>query len=331
MDRSMSATDAAWVPAQVRYTPAGPLIDWCHLGDLRFTDPFFTQTIERAMAHPFNLLFRRSTPLDALAEPHRFELRPAGLIFHMTRCGSTLIAQMLAALPANVVLSEPRPVDRILRAPARLAGVSADRLVRWLRAVVGALGRRRQAHERDLFIKLDGWHVLLLPLFRRAFPGVPWAFLYRQPVEVLAPMAQQFPGNIEPALMGLTWPQIGAMPTERYCAFILERICRAAIAHYREGGGLLIEHRELPEAACTRLLDHFGLRYGPAELARMREVACFDAKAPTRRYADDSAAKRQAASAEIRHLAGTLLAPLHAELEALRAQGGSGAGSAASS
>jgi hypothetical protein len=52
----------------------------------------------------------------------------------------------------------------------------------------------------------------------------------------------------------------------------------------------------------------------------MREVACFDAKAPTRRYADDSAAKRQAASAEIRHLAATLLAPLHAQLEALRAE-----------
>jgi hypothetical protein len=308
------------VPAQIRYTPAGPLIDWCHLGDLPFTDPFFVQTVNRAMAHPFNQLFHRSTPLDALAEPDRFELRPAGLIFHMTRCGSTLIAQMLASLPANVVLSEPRPIDRILRAPGRLVGVSPTILVGWLRAMVGALGRRRQAHERDLFIKLDGWHVLLLPLFRRAFPGVPWVCLYREPLEVLAPMVQRFPAEIEPSLVNLTWEQVAAMPIEVYCAHILERICRAAIAHHRQGGGLLIEHRELPEAACTRLLDHFGLRYGPAELARMREVACFDAKAPTRRYADDSAAKRQAASAEIRHLAATLLAPLHAQLEALRAE-----------
>jgi hypothetical protein len=314
----MSAADAAWVPAQIRFTPAGPLIDWCHLGDLRFTDPFFNQTIDRAMAHPFNLLFRRATPLESLAEPESFELRPAGLIFHMTRCGSTLVAQMLASLPANVVLSEPRPIDRILRAPTRLAGVSAERLARWLRAILAALGRRRRAEERDLIIKLEGWHVLLLPLFRRAFPEVPWAFLYREPVEVLAPMAQRFPGGIEPALVGLTWPQVAAIPLERYCALILERICRAAIEHYREGDGLLIEYRELPDAVCTRLLDHFGLGCGAGDIARMRATARFDAKQPARAYADDSAAKRRAASPEVRELAATLLAPLHAELDAMR-------------
>jgi hypothetical protein len=314
------ASDADWVPAQIRFTAAGPLVDWCHLGDLRFTDPFFVQTINRAMAHPFNLLFRRSTPLAGLAEPDAFDLRPAGLIFHMTRCGSTLIAQMLAALPANLVLCEPPPIDRILR--GHVAGVSPDLLVRWLRAMVGALGRRRHADERDLFIKLDGWHVLLAPLFRRAFPGVPWAFVYREPVEVLAPMAQRFPAEIEPALVGLTWPEVAAMPVERYCAAILQCLCGAAIAHYREGGGLLIEYRELPEAVCSRLLDHFGMRYGAAELARMREVACFDAKEPARRYSDDSEAKRRAASAEVRDLAATMLAPLHAQLDALRAQSG---------
>jgi len=100
-----------------------------------------------------------------------------------------------------------------------------------------------------------------------------------------------------------------------------------AIAHYRDGGGLLIEHCELPEAACSRLLDHFRLRYGRAQLARMREVACFDAKAPTRRYVDDSEAKRNAASAEIRHLAATMLAPLHAQLDALRTRDPSAVGS----
>ena len=81
---------------------------------------------------------------------------------------------------------------------------------------------------------------------------------------------------------------------------------------------MLIEHRELPDAACTRLLDHFGLRYGAGELARMREVARFDAKRPMLAYTDDSEAKRRAASMEIQALAETLLAPLHAQLDALR-------------
>jgi hypothetical protein len=271
------------------------------------------------MRHPFNLLFRHSTPLEGLAEPDAPELRPAGLIFHMTRCGSTLIAQMLAALQQNVVLSEPGPIDDILRIPSRRPDVAADEIARWLRAMIAALGRRRRAEERNLFIKLAGWHVLRLPLLRRAFPDVPWVFIYREPIEVLTPMAQRFPLEIEPALLGLTWPQAGAMSCARYCALILEQICRAAIAHYRSvGGGLLIEHRQLPDAACSELLDHCGLHYGAGELARLRETAGFDAKQPERRYVDDSDEKRREATDEIRHLAATLLAPLHAQLDALR-------------
>ncbi|HZY58394.1 MAG TPA: hypothetical protein VFE56_01445, partial [Candidatus Binataceae bacterium] len=109
-------TGPDWIPAQVRWAPEGALVDWCHLGDLRFTAPFFEQTITAAMSHPFNLLFGVTTGLDALP-PASFELRPAGLIFHMSRCGSTLASRMLAALPRNVVLSEPVPLDQVLRAP----------------------------------------------------------------------------------------------------------------------------------------------------------------------------------------------------------------------
>ena len=90
-------------------------MDWCHLGDLRFTAPFFEQTIGAAMQHPFNLLFGHTTPLAAIADEAnacRSDLKLSGLIFHMSRCGSTVVSRMLAALPRNVVLSEPAPVDQ---------------------------------------------------------------------------------------------------------------------------------------------------------------------------------------------------------------------------
>ena len=38
-----------------------------------------------------------------------------GLVFHLSRCGSTLIAQMLAALPWTVVASEPSVIDSAIR------------------------------------------------------------------------------------------------------------------------------------------------------------------------------------------------------------------------
>jgi hypothetical protein len=307
-----------WLPTRIQWTPSGPAVDWCHLGDLRFTDPFFAQTVAAAMAHPFNLLFRCTSALDALPIPQTPELRPAGFIFHMSRCGSTLVTQMLAALAGNVVLSEPKPIDQILRVPSRWPGIDSDRLVLWLRALAAALGRRRGAKERDLFIKFEGWHTLLLPLIRRAFPHVPWIFLYREPLEVLVPMTEQFPADIEPALFGLSWPQAQAMSTAAYCALVLERICQAAIAQHGDGGGLLIEYRELPEAVCGPMFDHFGLRCGPEELARMRQTARFDAKQPKTLFTPDAAEKRSAASAELVELASSRLAPLYRELEALR-------------
>ena len=323
MDRAIGPFGAEWVPTRVRWTDRGPMVDWCHLGDLRFTDPFFAQTIDRAMAHPFNLLFRRSSPLEDLVEFQAPELRPAGLIFHMTRCGSTLITRMLASLPAVVVLSEPPPIDHLLRAPARQPGVTIEALLHWLRALTAALGRRRQPEQRELIIKLEGWHALLLPLIRRAFPDVPWAFLYRQPVEVLASIDrmrpyQMLPSGIDPALVGLSLPQATGMSLDRYAAVVLERICHAALEHHGQAPGLLIEYRELPNAVPDRLAAHFGLDCDGDDVARMREVARFDAKRPDLPCSDDSAAKRRAASPHMHELAETMLAPVYAQLEKLR-------------
>lgn len=320
--------DAAWVPARLRPSPEGPLLDWCHLGDLRFTGPFFEQTIGSAMAHPFNLLFQRSTPLASLAQ--EFELRPAGLIFHLSRCGSTLVSQMLASVPHNVVLSEPGPIDQVLRM-ASVPEMDADRLAHWLRVVTAALGRRRHPQERDLFVKLEGWHVLMLPLIRRAFPDVPWIFLYRDPLVVLASLdrlrpRQMLPGGIDPGLLGFK-PE-PAMSLDRYAALVLAQFCRAAIEHYGGGGGLLIEYGELPDAVCPRILHHFRGNCTAEDLARMREAARFNAKHPGQRYTDDSEEKRQAATDEMRELAQAHLAPLYARLEALRSRQSTASGSA---
>ncbi len=325
----MSPTGRDWIPAQIRWVCARGLVDWCHLGDLRFTAPFFEQTIAAAMAHPFNLLFGVTTSLDALVAPASFELRPAGLIFHMSRCGSTLAAQMLASLPRNVVLSEPGPLGQVLRAPAGLPDVTAETVVGWLRALTAALARRRHPQERNLVIKLEGWHALVLPIIRRAFPDVPWAFLYRRPVEVLASIdalrpRQMLPNGIDPALVGLSCARAAAMSLDRYTAVVLERICRAAIEHHGESNGLLIEYRELPEAIPARLLAHFGLDCNADELARMREVARLDAKRPGLPFADDSEAKRRGASPEMHELAGTMLAPVYDGLEQLRAKQNTG-------
>jgi hypothetical protein len=316
------ALTADWVPSIIRWRPE-PMVEWCHLGDLRFTDPFFEQTVRRAMHEPFNLLFSHRTPLNEIvADAALPVVKLRGLIFHMSRCGSTVVSQMLTALARNVVLSEPAPLDQIVRLPARLGASSADELVPYLRGMVAALERKRQPQECDLFIKLDAWHILLLPLFRRAFPTVPWVFVYRDPLEVLASLArsrplQMFPHWIEPALLAPARTELSRLTPDAYSAHVLACLLRAAIEHHRDGG-LLVEYCELPGAACTRVLEHFGLHYSEDDLAAMRSAARHNVKQAGTRFRPDGAAKRRSASAEIRALAETQLAPLYAQLDAQR-------------
>ena len=95
---------------------------------------------------------RRPERLDTLLDVQREipGMQPAGLIFHMSRCGSTLISQMLAAEPANIVLSEAAPIDDILRAHFRQPGLPEQQRVEWLQAMVKVLAWRRRATEKHV-------------------------------------------------------------------------------------------------------------------------------------------------------------------------------------
>src|SRR6266542_3419017 len=82
-------------------------------------------------------------------------LSPSGFIFHMSRCGSTLISQMLAALPQNIVISEAGPIDSLLRTNFHDPSFADDRRPIWFAWVVSALGQRRSGQEQHFFIKFN--------------------------------------------------------------------------------------------------------------------------------------------------------------------------------
>lgn len=322
-----------WVPGRVYVTEGRLRVDWCHLGSRRFTDPFFDETLERGLRHPFPLLFRHQTSMEALVERHaaRPGLPVRGLVFHMSRCGSTLLAQLLAALPRHIVLSEAGPVDTVLRAHLRVPGVTDAQRIEWLRAVVGALGQRRHPEEQAVFLKLDAWHVLELPLLQRAFPGVPWLFLSRNPVEVMASHqnhrgAHMLPGLLEPALLGLEPEALEGMPLEEYGARVLARICEAGLRGYRErqAPARLVDYTQLQADAITLLTDLFGLELTADEAERLRAVAERDAKNPVLTFEDDTEAKARRITALSRELAERYIRPVHDALEAERLRGPTG-------
>lgn len=315
-----------WLPINVSIHDDQVMIDWAHFGSAPLTDPFFESAIRRAVARPFNRMFRyRMTLSDFCADfiagaPRHRSLPPAGLIFHMSRCGSTLVAQMLAALPRNIVISEAAPIDALVQLCRTAPHLLAQTHGVLLRAIVAAYGRQRSGGERHLFLKLDCWHALALPEFRQAFPDTPWIFLYRDPVEVLVSHvrqrgAQMVPTITPPQLYGID--DFEGVPNEDYCARVLAIICEAAVTHLGDQSGLAVNYRELPGALRARILPHFGIDYSADDDDMITKAARQDAKAPLFEFADDRAGKQRDARPSLRAAADAHLAAVYRRLEAL--------------
>jgi hypothetical protein len=289
---------AGWTPVRARPTDDGLAVEWRWLDDAPFREPFFAETVQVALQRPFSLLFPRETTLDELAglEPG---LEPNGFVLHLSRCGSTLVTQMLAAVPDLIVLSEPQLVNDVLRPP----GTEQER-ARRLRLAVAALGRRRTGSERGYVLKLDPWATHDLPVIQRAFPETPWLFLARDPLEVLVSHRrragmQMLPIVISPTLFGLDPISALAMPFEEYGARVLGAACAQALAA-RDERTFFLDYRDLPGAVLDVVLDRFGLDCSADERSAMQAAARRDAKYPSRVFEPDAVSKANAATPELR-------------------------------
>jgi hypothetical protein len=234
----------------------------------------------------------------------------AGLILHLSRCGSTLVAASLAAQPGVRVLNEPDVLDDALTA-AR-AGHDPDLLQ--VRAVLAALGQPGAGADRYL-IKLDAWHALVLDELLGLRPDLAWLFVYRDPAEVLAshrrePGAHTVPGVLPDAWFGR--PE-SLFPAE-HAVRVLGAICAAVRPHARPD--TLLNYAELPAALADRVPRHFGL--ADLDRATVAAVTAHHAKRPHEPFVDDTAAKRAAITSDLAELLERWVNPHYRALEAVR-------------
>lgn len=314
---------SGWIPIRVSWCADEPDIDWIYARDARFTEPFFDHTIERLLQKPFNLAFRRMTSIDALrlSANEQPSIQPTGFIFHMSRCGSTLVSRMLASLRQNVVISEASPLDWMIRADVRRPQITEDEHIDWIRWMVAALAQKREPQAQHFFIKFDAWHMLYFDLIERAFPRVPWIFLYRNPAEVLVSHekhrgAGTIPGVIEHRIKGLSLEDAINFPLEEYPAFVLAEICRAALAQRDNTNGKFVNYTQLPRFVYEDLPRHFDVEYSNDEIAQMDEAARYNAKVPGVKFTRDTEEKRRDARGEIGRIAEHYFAAIWEELEA---------------
>ncbi|HEX4332100.1 MAG TPA: hypothetical protein VH040_08175 [Usitatibacter sp.] len=313
-----------WLPIRVFWQDGAPRLDWCYFGDQRLTDPFFRGSVGEALNHPFNLAFRRETPIDALEELReaRPGLEPTAFLFHASRCGSTLVSQMLAALGTHIVISEPPTIDSVLRAHY-FAPVDDDTRIRWLRGLVSALAQPRHGETR-FFVKLDAWNVFELAVLRKAFPRTPWIYLYRDPLEIAVSQmkeraAYMIPGVLGPALQFFDPREVSTMPHPQFVARVLGKMLEAGNTGCNDAGGIALHYAELPGASWNRLRTTLGIDDGPRALELMQEAARRHAKHPHFEFVPDSQRKQNEASPDLRRVVEQWAGPAYRALERTRA------------
>lgn len=302
-----------WYPVSVDYGADDIGIHWRELGQTRFSDSFFENTLARQPREE-----RRTcrTPLAALA---RLDdgLVPDAFIFHVSRCGSTLLTQMLATLPHCVVMSEPPIIDALLRLHHDSNSSTIDSIA-LLRSAILALGQRRFGDERHYVIKFDCWHIHSLDLIRQAFPGTPCLFLYREPQAVLASHQRQrgpqmVPGMLHPALLPLPGHAISPGDLDGYTGLVLASLYDAAHRHAATGKLQLVNYIQLPDIVFSDLLARLDIKPTAEQLQTMRAHSGLHAKYGTAFQGD----QHGVATGQLKEIAAALQ-PGYAALEALR-------------
>ena len=307
-----------WIPESVQWDGQNARVRWCLLGRRPLAEPFFDDSLKQVRRSPGNRFLAPTTSFEALerAVSARPGLPLIGIIAHVSRCGSTLAAQMLGSLPSLVVASEPPPLDQILRG-GDLESPRAIRIAR-TRAIVKALGRPRTGGEKGFVLKLDSWHLASMDLLREAFPRVPIAIVYRDPVFVLASHMRspglQMAGGLGPPF---DVPMAGQSQLE-YRARITGLLFQAALRAC--SGTLLVHYEELPLAATTKIASHFGLQLTEGDERRMGARGTCEAKDSGRRPFDHDAKAAKSASVtdDIKRCAERYAGSAYRELEGLR-------------
>lgn len=236
---------------------------------------------------------------------------------------------MLASVRRFEVFSEPAILETLLRGRYQSVPESSERKLRLLKNVIQALVDHRDDWQ-GAFIKFPSRAILDYPLIAQAYPSVPCALVYRDPVEVLVSLtggqADQLPPGLENAgLMRDAPDAIRTMRPAEFWARVVADQLAAALEMSASSRALLINYSQLPEAVWTKLTTFCGTTLHDGDVERMQEALMRSAKDPGKPFSDDRAGKRASATDEIHALVSRFVQPYYDRLESLRQRvGGDG-------
>ena len=282
-------------------------ISWFDFGDMHLRETFLEISAEERLSQHADAM-TVVTDLDVLETPDLYPdaLSPAGFIFHVGRCGSTLLAKVLSSLDRHIVIKEAEPVQQLL-------GVEYEEVFKntrqaYFRSLLNIYGHRRLPVQERFFVKFSSNHVKRLEMVRRLYPGVPWLFLYRNPYEII-PTSLEGPawfirnkntaeGAFEAALPIESVEQMSDLVFSVQCELSTLRIAAENACDHC----LFVDYTQLKPESLPRILRFFGISVSGEEYDGMVEQFGFYSKSDGESvpFVPDSAAKQDKVTDEIR-------------------------------
>lgn len=302
-----------WLPVDAVVVDGRPGLRWMEMADVRLSEPFFQQTVDRAKVEKRG---ERFTEFDVLPQLEKVleSVPPTGFIFHSSRCGSTLVANACRAVTNSIVLSEANAIDKLIArffTDAPDDGVKSALYSVFIRGVVHALGQRRRGSEQHLFIKFACTSFAQLERITRIWPNVPWIFLYRDPIETIVSNVNDPPTwltdddwRVLASITGTTPSEVAAMTLEERCARSIGSFYSRALALANDQS-LLINYKQLSVSVLANVLKFFKASPSSQELEAIARATGVYAKevSGTRPFVADADAKQKLASDLIREAA----------------------------
>lgn len=301
-----------WLP--YRYRPGQQRVYWL-LPFGHATEPFQDETISRYRQQLINQIIQPCSTL-AVAQQQAIALadaQPAGFIFHLSRCGSTLISGCLSELDSTCVFSES-PLLTELLLDKNLSVQEQKNLLRAFINLQAAVFPNRP----QVIIKWNAWDIFCWDLIRDLYPQVPAIFLVRDPVEILAShhkmAGRHMSGDVKLAFLQPGMVALSGDDVLEFRVRVLHFLLDAVNSCRHDQGVLVKDYRQLTASEIRGICQYFNLPLEEGAITSVERRMQYHSKALGQEFSGDSTQKHTVFDANETVMIENRLLPLYQQI-----------------
>lgn len=250
---------------------------------------YFADYVTETRKNLLATLIRPKTSLFALLDQEGTltAVEPSGFIFHLSRCGSTLVSRCIAVSELCRVIAESEVFTSVMQ-DQQLEDVLRIRALKLMLSLQGRLRGR----EQYLVVKWNAWDLCFVQQIRQLYPHTPFLFLTRQPLDILASQQKSAGWHMVPLEKQLSLFRLSVTNFDHHLLYyqqlVLQQLMQWMLNCDDFNQVLVLDYQALPQAVEQHILLHFNLSFSVVELGLMKKSQQQYSKNPQQLFQKDS-------------------------------------------